>query len=99
MPKSTLTRDELEAGYDNPDWLGHGYLHVRAENMAKAAGRAIADEADGMILDYANAQGWSKKDLFNWANSKTVRWFGETWWHGSGKADRHLASLMVKVAA
>ncbi len=81
----TLTKDTLESFYNNPRWLGFGYLGIR-ENARSLINNNDPDkeqliqsleEADNYLLETVNSQNWSNKDLFRWANSKNGRWYGE----------------------
>lgn len=75
---TTLTAQDIEAGYDDARWCGWGYLQGRHyEDAAEVA------KADQYVLGMAARQGWDAEDLFHWANSKDGRWFGD-WFFGSG---------------
>ena len=76
-----LTTATLDAMYADEEWLGYGYLDVAA--------------ADAMVLDYANANDWTERDLFAWANSKDGRWFADCVL-GSGITDQHAPQYLRK---
>lgn len=80
---STLTQQDLLDGYDM-DWDGYGYLLQRqkalvGEDPDCPARPDLVARADARIIDEANRRGWSKADLFNWANSRTGRFYGDAW--------------------
>lgn len=78
IPKTqpSLTVADIEAGYDHADWLGWGYLngrnHLEAIDM---------ERADAIVLEYANAHGWSAERLFVWLNSRPGRHFADDPFH------------------
>jgi hypothetical protein len=78
---TTLTVADIEAGYEHDGWLGFGYLGER--RFAIAAVRSGEREfvnvtaADELVLRIANEQGWTPEQLFDWANSKLGRWYGD----------------------
>lgn len=83
-----LTIADITASYDNPHWLGFGYLNERRYALIDGdTGPAQPDrvaEADARLLAAANEQGWTAEELFDWLNSKPGRWYGEGWFgfHG-----------------
>lgn len=84
MSGRVLTAADLTALYDDPGWRGFGYLGER--QIALSSGDEdippkpeLVAEADAWIVDQANARGWSREDLFAWANSKLGRWCGDEW--------------------
>ena len=90
-----LTLDDLEAGYDNEKWAGHGYLLVRERAMAKAAGRVTMTGLDARVLAFANAERWSLSDLFDFTDSKNGRWLAESFLHGpESTRERDFKALM-----
>lgn len=68
-----LTAVDIEAGYDNPAWLGHGYLETR-QRSARIARIQAADHA---LLLRVNGLHWTASQLFEFVNSKHGRWYGE----------------------
>jgi hypothetical protein len=79
--KTTLTVQDIEAGYENDAWLGFGYLGER-RNAAEAVQTgewefANVTAADTLILEVANDKGWTPARLFTWLNSKDGRIFGD----------------------
>jgi len=72
-----LTVDDIERGYDDDRWGGWGYLGERQRSMVTARGRKQAEHADARVLLYANEQGWTPEDLFQWTNSTYGRHFGD----------------------
>lgn len=77
----TLTVADIEAGYENPGWLGFGYLGDRQRaKAALASGDWTVDnieEADAMALRIANEKGWTAERFFEWLNSRDARWFAD----------------------
>lgn len=107
-PGCTLTVDDIEAGYADDRWGGFGYLNERQHAMATAAGRRDAAKADARILAYANAQGWTPEDLFQWTNSTYGRHFGDSFRGGESVVpteaqealmERDAKALLRKVVA
>src|SRR5262252_10888489 len=70
---TTLTTADIEAGFDNENWLGWGYLGERS----RATTRWEVGNADQIVLRFAHALGWTADDLFAWANSKDGRYLGD----------------------
>lgn len=72
MTTATLTIADIQAGYGNPAWLGHGYLGSRTiESMDRLA------FADALALKLANEQGMTPEQFFSWLNSRTGRHFAD----------------------
>lgn len=67
-----LTVEDIEAGMDNDEWLGFGYLGERSRER-----RAAQDRGDAMVLAEANRRGWTPERLFTWLNSRDGRHFGD----------------------
>lgn len=75
----TTTFDLLER---NPEWLGFGYLGERRNALSDSdpespARPEFVAEVDARLLDFVRREGWTQRELFNWANSKYGRWFGD----------------------
>lgn len=66
-----LTIKDIEAGYENPEWHGWGYLGERSREGANLA------NADTVVLVVANEQRWSQARLFEWLNSRNGRHFAD----------------------
>lgn len=43
----------------------------------------VVAAADARIITEANARGWTARDLFNWANSRSGRFYGDAWFGGA----------------
>lgn len=77
-----LPDDAIQRLLTDDRWLGFGYLGERRSALddsdpeCPARPQAVAD-ADAWILARANRDGWTYDELFEWANSKYGRWFGE----------------------
>lgn len=83
-----LTIDDLLAGYDNPDWLGFGYLGERRSALSSTDEECPPQpervaEADVLVLEVANDRGWTVDVLFAWCNSRPGRHFGDYLFGGS----------------
>ena len=67
-----ITQRDIEAGYKNPDWQGHGYLgarrHLRRDDQR---------ESDAFAIIEANRRHWSKQTFFGWLNSSSGRHFAD----------------------
>lgn len=72
MNATPLSITDLEAGYDNPEWLGWGYLGGRAHLTPTER-----ENADRALLTFANEHNWSADWLFRWCNSKPGRWYAD----------------------
>lgn len=71
---SKLTVKDIEAGYENDEWAGWGYLGER-DAMLDRRGKSLIPKMDRLVLKIANAAGWTKDNLFHWTNSKYGRHF------------------------
>lgn len=91
-----LTVKDINDGYTNEEWLGHGYLSVRRE-WAYQLDTAIS-AADDILLGVANANGWTKAQLFMFCNSTWGRHFGEEAIAGYGNL-KHINSCLQKFEA
>jgi len=91
---TTLTVEHIEAGYADDRWLGHGYLGGRAIETRTAAGRELVAAADALVLEVANAAGWTADELFDFVNSKHGRWVADTAF--GGYAVESARKLIVK---
>lgn len=77
-----LTTTHLDNMTTNEEWGGFGYIGER--EVQKRSGEDIA-QADAMLLDAAIRQGMTEDQLFNWANSKNGRWYGDCWFQRSAR--------------
>jgi hypothetical protein len=97
----TLTQADIEAGYDRPEWANFGYLGERQSFLTSTDPEAPARPdrvaaADARLLAEANARGWTAEQLFEWANSKPGRWYGDLWFGNDGTpSDRMIADVLV----
>ncbi len=83
-----LTTADILAGYTNDEWEGFGYLGERRNQAAE--GRSTV-EADEMVLADANKAGMTAEALFEWANSRSGRYFGDCMFGG---LPQHAPSLL-----
>lgn len=88
-----LTVDDVEAGLDNPEWGGYGYLAERSR-----ARRAVQDRGDAFLLREANARGWAPARLFEFTNSGMGRHFGDLVFGGwsDAEVERDIASYFAR---
>lgn len=89
-----LTPEVFDQMARDDRWLGHGYLGARRNARATSDLDAIVDpalivEADDIAIEAANNQGMSYDTLFEWANSKVGRWFGDTIFGGGSREQIH----------
>jgi hypothetical protein len=82
MAAKQLTTADLELMHDEEDWAGHGYLFERSYHDPEEVAAA-----DYMVLTFANEVGITYEELFEWANSKAGRWFGDCVFSGGSKYD------------
>jgi len=75
-----LTLKDLEAVAEDENYAGWGYIHERQFFSAEQV--AVAD---AKVLDHFNDMELNYFDLFNWANSKNGRWFGDAMFGCAGK--------------
>ena len=73
---SKITKADISAGYNSPNWNGSGYLGERRNALGNP--QAIA-RADARLLREANAAGWTHEQFFAWLNSENGRWYGDAW--------------------
>lgn len=67
---STLTINDIDAGYTNPGWLGFGYLGARRQLADR-----VCRQADEIALHEARRRDWSSERFFDWLNSVAGRHF------------------------
>jgi hypothetical protein len=68
-----LTITNITDAYNDDRWLGFGYLGAR-DTMTDT----VQTTADKVVVKHANARGWTPEVFFEWLNSKSGRWFGDT---------------------
>jgi hypothetical protein len=108
--RSHLTAADIEAMYNNENWLGFGYLGERRNLLTTDDSEAaplrerqlLVEATDQRLLDHANDNGWTCDELFTWANSKLGRWFGDAMFGSTDRIDRNFdrairQGLLVKV--
>jgi hypothetical protein len=90
----TLTRADINRGYDDPRWGGHGYLKVRNETWRGEGSANRRSAADSALLRLANRRHWTYDDLFeNVLNSAPGRVYGE-WALDEYRSDAHLDTML-----
>ena len=83
-----LTTDDLDRMTGDDRWLGFGYLGERRNHLAE--GRDVS-AADHRALNEANAKALTYNELFEWANSKNGRWYGDCMFGANGQhAEQYL---------
>lgn len=84
---SRRTVSEFNLMYLNEEWLGFGYLGERRNQTDDRLVRT----ADVKAIDEANRLGLTHAELFDWANSKNGRWYGDCMFGNNGRhADDYL---------
>jgi hypothetical protein len=96
MSTTTLTAAVFDEFSRDDRWLGFGYLGERRNRLSdidpdRPAEPDLVAAIDQRIVDHANAEGWTRDDLFHWANSRDGRWFGDVVFGGGtfDEAIRH----------
>jgi len=70
-------------------WLGFGYLGERQNQLAD--NRKDPLDADALALQSAIDEGLTYDELFEWANSKFGRWYGDCMFGSDGThAEKYL---------
>lgn len=76
----------------NDAWLGFGYIGERQNQQRNVLDEEIGEEAfarlesaDEMLLNRANELKLTEAQLFDWANSKQGRWYGDCWFGCAGQ--------------
>lgn len=77
-----LTTADFDKMYRNDDWEGFGYLGERRNQQAEGKDTSAADEK---ALAEANRLGLTAEELFDWANSKRGRWYGDSMFGANGQ--------------
>lgn len=84
MVHTTADFDKMTA---SPEWQGFGYLGERATQKEQSRDTTEADEK---AIAEANRLGLTEAELFEWANSKNGRWYGDCMFGNHGKhAERY----------
>lgn len=94
---------DLNAMTERDEWLSFGYLGERRNilgHVERGIARAdLADqvaEADMRAVDDANEHGLTLNQLFDWANSKYGRWYGDCMFGNGGlHAEKYLPSRFI----
>ena len=91
------TITDLDNMTDDERWLGFGYLGERE----RCEDAELVTAVDALVIGYATRNGWNTDDLFEWANSKLGRWFGDSMFGGTGDTqadfDRAIRENLVRV--
>lgn len=84
----TLTKQTIDKMTLRDDWGGWGYLGERERSKQNAE---MVNRADTMLLNHAVMRGLTEEELFQWANSKDGRWYGDCWFGAWGQhAEKYL---------
>ena len=94
----TLTPDLFDTWQNDDRWLGFGYIGARRNYLLgddtdpeiPTPDPQLVADADTAILARARELGWTADDLFEWANSKLGRWFGDYAFGGYGTTGQDL---------
>lgn len=78
----TLTVADFDKMTTNEKWLGFGYLGERRNALESGRDTTAADES---AIAEANRLGLTVEELFEWANSKNGRWYGDCWFGANGQ--------------
>ena len=70
-----LTTTDLDAVLASPSHDGYGYNLGRWQ--ANEANPVLVNEADAMLINWANDHEWDRFDLFEWTNSRNARHYAE----------------------
>jgi hypothetical protein len=70
-----ITFEDILTGYDNPAWLGWGYLGERKTHLED---HRFAFWADKLAVDLANEHHMTHEQFFHWLNSRQGRLFADT---------------------
>lgn len=91
---TNLTTADLDRMYANYDWEGFGYLGERRNAAAEGKDTAAAD---AKVLAEANRLGLTAAELFDWANSKAGRWYGDCMFGANGQhAELYLPGRTIR---
>lgn len=86
-----LTTETLNKMMQNDDWAGFGYVGERRNHLDNTE---LVARADGMLLDHAESRQMTEEQLFQWANSKHGRWYGDCWFGANGQhAEKYLPKI------
>lgn len=94
---------DLNAMTERDEWLGRGYLGERRNilghverGIARADLAVLVAEADMRAVEDATQNDLTLDQLFDWANSKYGRWYGECMFHNDGRhAEKYLPSRFI----
>lgn len=98
-----LTVQDLADMVNDDEWLGWGYLGERNSMInGNVTQRKLAERTDRAVVQFANVHGWTRDELFTWANSKPGRWLGDVVFGGHGSftsrwAEALRSNLLQKV--
>lgn len=86
-----LTTELFNQMAEDDRWLGFGYLGERANFLEGNGDVEVVTDADEKAIAEANVMGLDEDELFEWANSKNGRWYGDCMFGGNGRdAERYL---------
>lgn len=103
---TTVTPEIAEAIFEDDGELGHGfgYIGARRNQLTSTDPECppqptLVAEIDALLADYFVANGWTVDEVFDWADSKLGRWFGDVVFSG-GAFDQAIGfNLLAKVDA
>lgn len=86
-----MTTADLDRAARDERWLGFGYLGERSNHQGEVDLVAATDQR---IVDIANERGWDYEALFDWANSKNGRHFGDVVFGGTARFDERISEAL-----
>jgi len=84
----SITTADLDRMMSDDRWGGVGYL---GERRSQLEGGSTTATADVLVVATANRRGLTYDEVFEWANSKDGRWFGDCMFGAGGShAEKYL---------
>ena len=80
-----ITTADIDAGYDNVDYRGWGYLGEREQaRYDDDVAESDIDWADDLAVTIANEIGMTPAEFFGWLNSRSGRHYADVTLHHGG---------------
>lgn len=91
-----LTTANIEYAYQREEWQGFGYLGERRAQLANGRDEEVR-AADEKALAAANAERLTGEQFFEWLNSRTGRWYGDSMFGNYGDhAEKYLPGTALR---